>query len=280
MKNVLFLLILTAFFACKRDEELPLSLLPGRIAMHAQNGGSSQLNLKDNTHTPFSETALVRWSHDGSRLCIIDYSDGNLKYSIVDAETFVPILKLNNHDNSSLCWSPDDKEVAYLEAYDSSIVRVDLQTQEKRVIHLPGHYLYNGGIDWSPDGQKFVFIARNEINTESSLCTINADGTHFTTLVTGPFNFPRWSPDGTTIAFDNISNIYLIQADGSNKREFIRQAFNPCWSADGSILMFTFIREETWTSSKIDIRAREIGGEQRERVIYDSNSISDWYPVE
>lgn len=279
MKNALFLLILTAFLACKRDEELPLSLLPGRIAMHAQNGGSSQLILKDNTHTPFSETALIRWSHDGKLLCINDYSTGSLNYSIVDAETFATLLKLDNEDVAGFCWSPNDEEVAYLEGYDSSIVRVNLQTQQKTRIHLPGGYLY-ANIDWSPDGRKFVFNARDDVYVDSYLCTINADGSNFKKLVMGVYENPRWAPDGFTIAAHDFLNIYFINPDGSNLRKVIDKAYNPCWSADGAILMFTYIRELGWTSSKIDIRAREIGGEQRERVIYDSNSITDWCPVE
>ncbi len=279
MKNILFLLILTTLLACKRDEELPLSLLPGRIAMHDQSGNDSELILKDNRHTPHTGIDLLRWSHDGTRLCVNDHTTGDLKYSIVDAETYAPILKLNNQDVAGICWSPDDSEVAYLEGFDSTIVRVNLQTQQKTLVHLPGGYLY-ASIDWSPDSRKFVMIARDDVYYESSLCTINADGTNFKKLATGAYDNPRWSPDGFTIAFHDPFDIYFINPDGSNQRKVINRAFNPCWSADGSILMFTFVRSLSWTSSEIDIRAREIGGERRERVIYNSNSITDWSPVE
>ncbi len=280
MKKVLFILFLVSFFACKRNDELPLSDVPGRIAMQGQNSRFIQYNIKSNDYSELTDLKPYRWSHDGSKLALIDYSLGHLKYSIVDANTLTEIVKLNNKDDQSICWSPDDSEVAYIEAFDSSIVRVNLATLQKQIIHLPGGKLYNGGIDWSPDGNSFVFIGRDDVDYTAHVCTIGADGSNFKTLNDGPFNNPRWSPDGQTIAFEYILDIYFIHPDGSNMRKAIERAEDPCWSRDGSVLMFTYIEELGWTSSKIDIRAREIGGDQRERVIYENCGLIDWCPVE
>lgn len=280
MKKVLFILFLVSFFACKRNDELPLSDVPGRIAMSDQHSQRFQFNIQSNEYTPLPNLWPFRWSHDGSKLALIDYSMGNLKYSIVDARTLTEIVKLNNKETDGICWSPDDSEVAYIESFDSSIVRINLATLQKQIIHLPGGKLYNGGIDWSPDGNSFVLIGRDEVDYTAHVCTIGADGSNFKTLNEGSFNNPRWSPDGQTIAFENILDIYFINADGSNIRKVIERAEDPCWSQDGSVLMFTYIVEMGWTSSTIDIRAREIGGDQRERVIFENCGLVDWCPVE
>ncbi len=279
MKKALFILFLVSFFACKRNDELPLSDVPGRIAMQDQHSKRFQYDIQNNAYIPLPNLKPYRWSHDGSKLALIDYSAGNLNYSIVDAHTLAKIVELNNKDDVGICWSPDDTEVAYIEAYDSSIVRVNLTTLQKQIIHLPGGKTYNGGIDWSPNGNSFVFIGRDDVDYLSHVCTIGADGSNFKTLNAGSFNNPRWSPDGQTIAFENILDIYFIQADGSNMRKVIERADSPCWSRDGSVLMFTYIVEMGWTSSTIDIRAREIGGDHRERVIFENCGLVDWCPV-
>ncbi|MBK8427385.1 MAG: hypothetical protein IPL27_16035 [Lewinellaceae bacterium] len=46
MKKVLFILFLVSFFACKRNDELPLNDVPGRIAMQGQNSRFIQYNIK------------------------------------------------------------------------------------------------------------------------------------------------------------------------------------------------------------------------------------------
>ena len=280
MKKVIFILIALSFFACKRNDELPLSDVPGRIAMR-DNFSDFQLSLRDGSYSEFTNSDPYRWSHDGSKLAIINWNlNTSGFYSIVDAATLAEIVRLNNRDNAGICWSPNDSEVAYMESMDSSIVRFHLQTKQKQVIHLPPGYQYLGDIDWSPDGKNFVFIQNDPVySTSYLLCTIGADGSNFNILSEGFLQNPRWSPDGKTIAFNDNTAIFLINPDGSNKRKLIDQAENPCWSTDGSILMYTVFEDFNWGYKSV-IRAREISGDQRERLIYDGCGLIDWCPVE
>lgn len=57
--------------------------------------------------------------------------------------------------------------------------------------------------DWSPDGQRIVFMSERDGNRE--LYVMNADGSNPVRLTdnVGDDNQPRWSPDGSTILFES-----------------------------------------------------------------------------
>lgn len=63
---------------------------------------------------------------------------------------------------------------------------------------------------------------------------------------------PVWSPDGKTIAYQTfvggVSQVWLMDADGGNKRPLLRDAFwseHPYWSADGSRILISSRRPRT-----------------------------------
>ena len=86
-------------------------------------------------------------------------------------------------------------------------------------------------------------IAFNRYTGEvTAIFTMNTDGSNVKQITDNQyFNFdPAWSPDGTRIAFDTPRNngdseIYLMNADGSNQAGFSPPAFgiDPAWSPDG-----------------------------------------------
>ncbi len=107
------------------------------------------------------------------------------------------------------------------------------------------------------DGQvmltgKIVFTS--SFSGETIIYTINPDGTDLKQLVTAPvitFGSPKWSPDGTQIAFlgrspyTSYGAIYLMNADGSNVHLLpvvpgnLADARFPEWSPDGNKIAFT-----------------------------------------
>jgi acylaminoacyl-peptidase len=104
----------------------------------------------------------------------------------------------------------------------------------------------------SPDGKKIVYVRRfADPMTDrryANLWIINTDGTEHRPLTTGNHNdvSPRWSPDGTRIAFlsdaDGKQQIYVRWMDtGQTARitnlEEAPEAIN--WSPDGKMLSFS-----------------------------------------
>jgi len=278
MKNLLLLFVLIAFFACKRDEKLPLRDLPGRVVMQ-DNLHSYTYTIQTNAISILTDRTPLRWSHDGARLAVVDNSTGLSFYSILNANTLQEMFRFPQPNISALCWSPDDRSIAYTS--DNTLVYLNLENMHRDTVSLPDTFRYDGALDWSPDGNTIVFAARGkDLFVESAICTMRKDGTQFTSLASGPFDHVRWSPDGQTIAFDNIWSVMTIRPDGSNLKTLIENAASPCWSAGGNIIMYTHFEFIGLWDSKISLNAREIDGDQRERRIYDGAGLIDWYPVE
>jgi imidazolonepropionase-like amidohydrolase/Tol biopolymer transport system component len=92
-------------------------------------------------------------------------------------------------------------------------------------------------LDVSPDGRTIAFDLLGDIYT------MPITGGRATRIAAGmPYETqPRFSPDGRQIAFTSDraggENIWLMNVDGSNRRQLTKESFtllnNPTWSADG-----------------------------------------------
>lgn len=115
----------------------------------------------------------------------------------------------------------------------------------------------------SPDGTKIVYVRRfAEIMSDkrdSNLWIINADGTENRPLTTGSYSdsSPRWSPDGTRIAYlsdrGGSEQIYVRWMDSGQTAQITSLLFppmNPVWSPDGKEVAF---------SSLVSVPAFQIG---------------------
>jgi hypothetical protein len=98
--------------------------------------------------------------------------------------------------------------------------------------------------DWSPDGLKVCYIARNRGTMKQAIVIANPDGSNPTAITdtnTAELaDLPRWSPDGTKIAFigrDHAREPYwlgVISVDGNDLRRFDQVDFaSPHWSPGG-----------------------------------------------
>ena len=51
-------------------------------------------------------------------------------------------------------------------------------------------------------------------------------------------NYPSWSPDSTRIAFTRHSEIWVMNADGTNRTKLLDNGQCPVWSPDGTKIAF------------------------------------------
>ena len=126
-----------------------------------------------------------------------------------------------------------------------SIHPIPTARTEKRLTNTSADEAYPA---WSPDGKQIAFSVSTGVwNTPESTSTfeiyvMNADGTGRRQLTdnTAADSNPRWSPDGSLLAFisdraeSNHHDVFVMDADGTNIRQVTHtpsgaRAINPIW---------------------------------------------------
>jgi len=109
---------------------------------------------------------------------------------------------------------------------DNDIYRLDLpQRTETRLTNTPKRHKGIAGV--SPDGTTILFT-RIDPGRFEQIFVMSVDGTHTRRISRGNYYdfLPRWSPDGTHIAFsssrDGTNGVYIMRADGSDVRDVSR----------------------------------------------------------
>jgi len=104
----------------------------------------------------------------------------------------------------------------------------------------------------SPDGKRIVYARQSaDVSSDrrvSNLWIVNFDGTEHRPLTTGNYgdSSPRWSPDGTRLAFisdrDGKSQLYVRWMDSGQTAKLTDLENTPSgisWSPDGKQIAFT-----------------------------------------
>jgi Tol biopolymer transport system component len=147
-------------------------------------------------------------------------------------------------------WSPDGSTIIYCHNHislvdgvltpfpeSSGLWFISPDGSHKRMFKNRQGFMH---MDWSPDGQWFVFGENHQIwklkVTGDSLTLVLSDST-------GRNYHPMWSPDGKRIVFDRFqedgkTGIYTVAADGTDLR-YIGYGCAPDWSPDGRRIAYT-----------------------------------------
>lgn len=78
-------------------------------------------------------------------------------------------------------------------------------------------HIFNLGI--SPDGTRIVFEDTRDKNTDIYVMDIDGSGERRLTTAPEADAQPRWSPDGKLILFTSGFHVWLMNADGSERRQ-------------------------------------------------------------
>ena len=106
---------------------------------------------------------------------------------------------------------------------------------------------------WSPDGSQIAFVSNRATDEsgEQFIYVMNADGENLRPLTfENMANWPDWSYDGARITYTAGDDIYVINADGSNRAVNLTNSpqkdQQSSWSPDGSQIAWLSGDDDNW----------------------------------
>ena len=121
---------------------------------------------------------------------------------------------------------------------------------------------------------------------DGGLYVVNADGSGKQKLTSARYSTPAWSPDGRRIAFGAGSNVWVMNADGSEPLNLTPDPgtdSDPAWSPDGRRIAFLRLRHPprgpNWWEREVYVMNADGSGQRRlARHATTSFSAPTWSP--
>ena len=154
-------------------------------------------------------------------------------------------------------WSPDDTQMVFSSDRDGDY-DIFLRTAAGQEIKLTQNAVDDVHPAWSPDGGRIIFSS-NRAGDYFQIYSMRTDGTDVRRIGVVPDNnamFPRYSPDGSQIAFMRASilsplcqwnwDVWLMDGAGNNQRRVTTRLgadLYPHWTPDGTQIIYASCRD-------------------------------------
>jgi TolB protein len=156
------------------------------------------------------------------------------------------------HTISSLpSWAPSGRRIAFSATTPLGKERLYVVAVNGRGLKRLAQWEDWGSVLWAPRGTTILFDKHHD--GDHQLWVINADGsgarklTPRSPLPGRGFSSPTWSPDGRRIAASRPNGIYVMRANGRDRRLVIRGANGPVWSPANKIAYY--VDDDLWIAN-------------------------------
>jgi hypothetical protein len=236
------------------------------VTTNVTDGGPSEVVASSVTN------GMVDWSPDGKRLAYADAmfgrkitTDPSCDYQACSS---IHTMRSNGTGRLRLTtpkvlsgdvaprWSPDGRQIAawrdsrFGYPQIAEVITMDGEGRHQRIVRtVPWTSEVTPELDWSPDGSHLVIQTID--HGHPTLEVMRADGSGRRTLTVAEAYAPRWSPDGTRIAYFSSADgpgIYVTGADAQITHKVAPTSAGSgtlAWSPDGRQLAFAYASDAT-----------------------------------
>lgn len=171
------------------------------------------------------QTGQPAWSPVGNRIAFAsDRDSAGLDIYMMDPDgANVVRLTTDAQSSSQPAWAPSGAQLAFASDRSGNAEIWVMDTLGGNLVNLSSNAASDLAPAWSPDGQKIAFMS-NRDTPDYAIWVMNANGSSPIRVSAGdpPCELPQWTPDGTRIAFDCDSDVFVVDADGTNLQRITR----------------------------------------------------------